>query len=81
MSNSKLNASMRQKIITALGWGSTVDEVAECLNLPHEQVRSVANENAAQAQGSSWLIRFIMVDRTNKLAKKPDGGGARSVAR
>ena len=68
MSNSKLNVSMRQKIVTALGWGSTVDEVAECLNLPHEQVRAVADENAP-------LITLIMADRTNKLARKHDAGG------
>ena len=66
MSSSMLNVSTRQKIVTALSFGSMTDEVAECLDVPYETVCSVAEENAA-------LISHMMADR-NKLARKHDAG-------
>ena len=65
MNNPRNNVGMRQKIITALAFGATTDEVSACLNVSHEAVCNVADENAP-------LITHMMVDRTNRLAKEHD---------
>ena len=65
MSSSKLNVSVRQQIVAALVRGSKATEVAECLNVPYRAVCSVADENAP-------LITHMMVERTNRLARKHD---------